>query len=130
MSEEAEQLSEAWKRKQSGIAAVQFSKLLIAFIWDWRKLWKGGRENMEHNRETVMGFSPAIFTSVTSGLLIWKNNVYFDPSSLNVLTPINKTAPFKCDQTSGGKKRNILTTLRDHPKIKPQGQDYQPEIFL
>lgn len=74
---------------------------------------------MEHNRETEMGFSPGIFIPVISRLYIWKSNLYSDPSSLNVLTPINKTAPFKSDQASGSKKRNITTTLRD-AKIEPQ----------
>lgn len=84
---------------------------------------------MEDNRETVMEFSPELFISVISRLRIWKSNLYTDPSSLNVLTPINKTAPFKSDQTPGDKKKKVIVNLRD-PKIEPQGQDYQPEIFL
>lgn len=49
MSEEAEQLPEAWKRKQSGIAAAQSSKLLIVCIWNWHRVVEG--EQSKHGAQ-------------------------------------------------------------------------------
>lgn len=87
---------------------------------------EGWQSKHEDNKETVMGSSPEIFISVISRLHIWKSNLYSDSSSLNVLTPINKADSFKSDLVA---KNPITITLRDS-KIKPQGQDHQPEIFL
>lgn len=100
----------------------------MACIWDWHRVaegWQSKRGVQQGNCD----FSPEIYISVISRLCVWKSNLYSDPSSLHILTQINKTIPFKSNQASGDKKRNIITTLRDS-KIKPQGQDYQPEIFL
>lgn len=58
MSEEAEQLSEAWKGKQAGTAAVQFSKLLIVCIWDWHRVVKGWQSKHGAQQGNCDGIQP------------------------------------------------------------------------